>query len=40
VTLRPEVNQQWQQCADEQPMVVWGRLNSAGGWLLVENIAD
>jgi hypothetical protein len=40
VTLRPEVNQQWQQCANEQPMVVRGRLNSAGGWLLVEDILD
>lgn len=38
VTLRPEVEQQLQMCLDQQPLTLWGRLNQAGNWLLVEKI--
>ena len=40
VTLRPEVDQQLQMCLDQQPVTLWGRLNQAGNWLLVEKIAQ
>ncbi len=38
VTLRSLVNEQLQMCLDTQPMTVWGNLNHAGNWLLVEHI--
>lgn len=38
VTLRSLVDQQLQMCVDQQPLTVWGRLNHAGNWLLVEQI--
>ena len=38
VTLRSLVNEQLQMCLDAQPLTVWGRLNHAGNWLLVEHI--
>ncbi len=38
VTLQAEVDQQLQTCLDQQFLKVWGRLNSAGNWLLVEKI--
>lgn len=40
VTLRPEVDQQLQMCFDQQPLTVWGRLNQAGNWLLVEQMSS
>ena len=38
VTLQPEVNEQLQNLATGQPVTVQGRLNYAGGWLLLEAI--
>lgn len=40
VTLRSQVDQQLQMCVDQQPLTVYGRLNHAGNWLLVERIAS
>ena len=40
VTLRSLVDQQLQMCLDQQPLTVWGRLNQAGNWLLVEKIVS
>ena len=39
VTLRSLVDHQLQMCLDQQPLTVWGRLNQAGNWLLVEQIS-
>jgi len=36
VTLEPETDQFLQSCETEKPLTVWGRLNLAGAWLLVE----
>ncbi|MCT7950012.1 FAD-dependent oxidoreductase [Ancylothrix sp. C2] len=38
VTLQPEVNEQLQNLATGQPVTVQGRLNYAGGWLLLQAI--
>jgi len=38
VTLQSCVEQQLQMCTEQQPLTVWGRLNHAGNWLLVEQI--
>lgn len=38
VTLRSQVDQQLQMCVDQQPLTVYGRLNHAGNWLLIEDI--
>ena len=38
VTLLPEVDKLLQMCLDQQLLTVWGRLNQAGNWLLVEQI--
>ena len=40
VTLDPTVNQQLQTCTDHSVLSVWGRLNHAGNWLLVEKITS
>jgi len=40
VTLRSQVDQQLQMCVDKQPLIVYGRLNQAGNWLLVETISS
>jgi hypothetical protein len=40
VTLRSQVDQQLQMCVDKQPLTVYGRLNQAGNWLLVETISS
>ncbi len=36
VTLRSHIDQQLQACSHQQLLKVWGRLNYAGNWLLVE----
>ncbi|MDF0556072.1 FAD-dependent oxidoreductase [Kamptonema sp. UHCC 0994] len=36
VTLHPEIDSFLQNCESEKPLTVWGRLNFAGGWLLIE----
>ena len=38
VTLRSQIDEQLQICLDQQPLKVWGWLNHAGNWLLVEKI--
>jgi len=38
VTLRSQINEQLQICLDQQLLKVWGWLNHAGNWLLVEKI--
>jgi hypothetical protein len=38
ITLQPEVNEQLQSCTDQQLLTVWGRLNEAGSWLVVEKM--
>ncbi|MCA1994044.1 MAG: FAD-dependent oxidoreductase [Coleofasciculus sp. S288] len=38
ITLQPEVNEQLRSCTDQQELVVWGRLNESGRWLVVEKI--
>jgi hypothetical protein len=38
VTLRSHVDEQLQTCPHLQLLKIWGRLNYAGNWLLVENI--
>ena len=38
VTLRSHVDEQLQIYPNHQPIVIHGRLNHAGKWLLVENI--
>ncbi|BAY27933.1 hypothetical protein NIES2100_77600 [Calothrix sp. NIES-2100] len=38
VTLRSHIDLQLQACNHKQLLTVWGRLNPAGNWLLVENI--
>lgn len=40
VTLRPEVDKLLQMCLDQQLLTVWGRLNQAGNWLLVEQVEN
>jgi hypothetical protein len=37
VTLRPEIDQFLQTYETQKPITVWGRLNFAGSWLLVES---
>ncbi|MBD2040277.1 FAD-dependent oxidoreductase [Microcoleus sp. FACHB-672] len=39
VTLQPEVDRKLQTCLTGQPLTVWGHLNQAGNWLLVEAIS-
>jgi hypothetical protein len=36
VTLRPDVDDQLQNCLDQQRITLWGRLNQSGQWLVVE----
>ena len=36
VTLRPDVDDQLQNCLDQQRLTLWGRLNQSGQWLVVE----
>lgn len=36
VTLRSQIDQQLQACSHQQLLKIWGRLNHAGNWLLVE----
>jgi FAD dependent oxidoreductase len=38
VTLDPETDRFLQTCETEKPLTVWGRLNFAGSWLLVEAV--
>ncbi|OUL32193.1 FAD-dependent oxidoreductase [Nostoc sp. 106C] len=38
VTLRSHIDLQLQACNHQQLLTVWGRLNTAGNWLLVEHI--
>ncbi|OUL18878.1 glucose-inhibited division protein A [Nostoc sp. RF31YmG] len=38
VTLRSHIDLQLQACNHQQLLTVWGRLNPAGNWLLVEHI--
>lgn len=38
VTLRSQVDEQLQICLDQQVLKVWGWLNHAGNWLLIEKI--
>jgi FAD dependent oxidoreductase len=38
VTLDAEIDRQLQDCQDGQPIQVWGRLNSSGNWVLVEDL--
>lgn len=38
VTLHPEINRCLEGYANQKPLTVWGRLNWAGAWLLVESI--
>jgi FAD dependent oxidoreductase len=38
VTLDPETDRFLQTCETEKPLTVWGRLNFAGAWLLVEAV--
>lgn len=40
VTVRSHINQQLQTFIDRQPLQIWGYLNDAGNWLLVEHIKD
>lgn len=40
VTVRSHINQQLQTFVDKQPLQIWGYLNDAGNWLLVEHIKD
>nr|WP_228062011.1 FAD-dependent oxidoreductase [Coleofasciculus sp. LEGE 07081] len=40
ITLQPEVNERLLSCRDQQQLTVWGRLNEAGNWLVVEMIQD
>ena len=40
VTLQPEVDKLLQMCLDQQLLTVWGRLNQAGNWLLVEQVEN
>jgi len=39
ITLHPEVDGQLQTCTNQQELAVWGRLNEAGGWLVVEKLS-
>jgi hypothetical protein len=39
VTLDAEIDRQLQACQDGQQIQVWGRLNLAGNWVLVEDLA-
>ncbi len=38
ITLQPEINEQLHNCTDQQRLIVWGRLNKSGGWLVLEKI--
>ncbi|MEG4277398.1 FAD-dependent oxidoreductase [Microcoleus sp. MON1_C1] len=38
VTLDSETDRFLQSCETEKPLTVWGRLNSAGAWLLAESV--
>jgi hypothetical protein len=38
VTLDAEIDRQLQDCLDGQPIKVWGRFNSSGNWVLVEDV--
>ncbi|MCZ0900240.1 FAD-dependent oxidoreductase, partial [Microcoleus sp. HI-ES] len=38
VTLDSETDRFLQNCETEKPLTVWGRLNSAGAWLLSESV--
>ncbi|BAY28516.1 hypothetical protein NIES2107_03460 [Nostoc carneum NIES-2107] len=38
VTLRSHIDEQLKACLDGQLVTVWGRMNSAGNWLLVEHL--
>ncbi|MEP6515511.1 FAD-dependent oxidoreductase [Microcoleus vaginatus] len=38
VTLDSETDRFLQNCETEKPLTVWGRLNSAGAWLLAESV--
>ncbi|ACK67626.1 conserved hypothetical protein [Rippkaea orientalis PCC 8801] len=38
ITVRPEVDQQFQSYTNGQFISVWGRCNSAGNWLIVDHI--
>ncbi len=38
VTLRSRLDEQLQMCLDQQPLTIYGELNHAGKWLLVEQI--
>ncbi len=40
VTLRSQVDEQLKLCIDKQPLTIYGRLNYAGNWLLVDTIEE
>jgi FAD dependent oxidoreductase len=39
VTLASHIDSLLEACPHEQPLQVWGRLNSAGNWILVEHLS-
>lgn len=39
VTLRHDIDQQLRHCQSGQRLTVWGQLNRAGGWLLVDHLS-
>ncbi|MDY6781388.1 MAG: FAD-dependent oxidoreductase [Cyanobacteriota bacterium] len=38
ITVRPEVNEKLEQCAEGATITVWGSCNYSGGWLLVDKV--
>lgn len=38
VTLRAEIDCQLKECQDEQTLTIWGRQNSSGNWIIVEEL--
>ncbi|MCT7968558.1 FAD-dependent oxidoreductase [Laspinema sp. D1] len=38
VTLRAEIDCQLKECQDEQELNIWGRQNSSGNWIIVEEL--
>jgi hypothetical protein len=40
ITLQPDVDEQLQNCTDQQPITIWGRLNWSGQWVVVERLEE